>query len=61
MAAVLKLSRHNAEKELEFELKFLKSLPLKKRFQMMFQKTKEMIILLEKSGHRRPFEIIKRT
>jgi hypothetical protein len=49
------------KKEIEFELKFLKSLSVKKRFEMMFKKTREIINLLEKSGHRRPFEIIKRT
>jgi len=58
---ILKLKRHNATKEIEFELKYLKSIPLKKRFQMMFQKTRDMLDLLEKSGHRRPSEIIKRT
>ncbi|MBL7196600.1 MAG: hypothetical protein ISS47_00720 [Candidatus Omnitrophica bacterium] len=61
MAPILKLKRHNTKKEIEFELKFLKSLPLKKRFEMMFKKTKEIVDLLEKNGHGRPFEIIKRT
>ena len=61
MAAILKLNRHNSKKEIEFELRFLKSLSIKKRFELMFKKTKEMINLLEKNGHRRPFEIIKRT
>lgn len=61
MPGVLKLTRHNAKKEIEFELKFLKSLSVRERFKMMFKKTKEMVSLLEKSGHRRPFEIIKRT
>ena len=61
MAPVLKLHRHNAKKEIEFELRYLKSLSIKERFKMMSQKTKEMLRLLEKSGHRRPFKIIKRT
>jgi hypothetical protein len=60
MTGILKLNRHNTRKEIEFELRFLKSLSVKERFEMMFRKTKEMINLLEKSGHRRPFEIIKR-
>ena len=60
MTSILKLKRHNSKKEIEFELKYLKSLTVKKRFEMMFKKTKEMISLLEKSGHRKPFEIIKR-
>ena len=61
MAPVLKLNKHNERKEIEFELKYLKSLSVKERFELMFKKTKEMVDLLEKSGHRRPSEIIKRT
>jgi hypothetical protein len=61
MSAILKLNRHNVKKEIEFELKFLRSLSVKQRFALMLKKTKEMLSLLEKSGHRRPFEIIKRT
>ncbi|MCG2676906.1 hypothetical protein L6386_01515 [bacterium] len=58
---ILKLDEDKPDKELEFELNFLQSLTTKQRFQMMFQKTKEMLDLLEKSGHRRPSQIIKRT
>lgn len=61
MSAILKLNRHNVKKEIEFELKFLRSLSVKQRFALMLKKTKEMLSLFEKSGHRRPFEIIKRT
>lgn len=61
MAQILKLNRHNTKKEIEFELMFLKSLSVRERFEMMFRKTKEIVSLLEKSGHRRPFEVIKRT
>lgn len=57
---VLKLDEHNEEKEIEFELSWLSSLTLEQRFQLMFNKTKELIELLEKDGHRRPSEIIKR-
>jgi hypothetical protein len=46
---------------MEFELRYLKSLSVKKRFEMMLKKSREMINLLEKSGHRRPSEVIKRT
>lgn len=60
MAAVLKLKRYDERKEIDFEVRYLKSLSIKKRFEMMLKKTKEIIKLLEKSGHRRPFEIIKR-
>lgn len=61
MARILKLNRHNEKKEMEFELKFLRSLSVKERFELMLKKTKEMVRLLEKSGRRKPFEIIKRT
>ena len=59
MAPILKLSEHDQKKELEFELQYLKSLTTKQRFEMMLKKTKEMISLLEKSGHRKPFESIR--
>ncbi|OIO32979.1 MAG: hypothetical protein AUJ70_04195 [Candidatus Omnitrophica bacterium CG1_02_40_15] len=61
MRSILKLARHNTEKEIDFELKYLRSLSVKKRFEMMFKKTKEIVKLLERHGHRKPFEIIKRT
>lgn len=61
MCPILKLKHHNSRKEIEFELKYLKSLTIKKRFEMMFKKTQEMVGLLERNGHRKPFEIIKRT
>lgn len=61
MALILKLDDHDRDKEIEFELKFLKKLSIKERFQMCFNKTKEMLNLLEKSGYRRPPKIIKRT
>lgn len=63
MCPILKLKRHNEEKEIEFELKYLLSLTTRQRFEMMFKK-KEMRELLEKSGHSPDFfgiEIIKRT
>ena len=61
MTHILKLDDHNEEKEIEFELSWLLSLTLQERFQMMFKKTKELIKLLERNGHRRPAQIVKRT
>ena len=61
MAQVLKLRKHNEEKEIEFELRYLKSLSVNERFKLMLKKTKEIVTLLNKSGHRRPFKVIKRT
>ena len=61
MSSVLKLDRHNEKEEFIFELKFQMSLTTSQRFEMMLKKTEEMKKLLEKSGHRKAFEIIKRT
>lgn len=61
MSPILKLKRHNSKKEIDFELKYLRSLSVKQRFELMFKKSQEMISQLEKNGHRKPFEIIKRT
>lgn len=61
MTPVLKLDDHDEEQEIEFELTWLLSLTLQERFQLMFKKTKELIELLERNGHRRPAQIIKRT
>ena len=44
MTRVLKLKRYNEKKELEFELKFLRSLSVKERFAMMVKKTKEIYL-----------------
>jgi hypothetical protein len=61
LSPVLKLDKHNEEKEIEFELKYLLSLTTHQRFEMMFKKSKEIRKLLEKSGYRKTPEIIKRT
>jgi len=58
---ILKLDNNDEEKEIEFELSWLLSLSVPERFQLMFKKTKEIIDLLEKNGHRRPSQVIKRT
>jgi hypothetical protein len=58
--AILKLDRHNEEREIEFELDYLASLTTAERFQMMFQKTEEMLSLLKRNEYRKTTEIIKR-
>lgn len=60
MSPVLKLREHDEKKELLFELKYQMSLTTRQRFEMMTKKSKEIKDLLEKSGHRKPSEIIKR-
>ena len=61
MTQVLKLIKDNEEKEIDFELKYQMSLTKRQRFEMMFKKTEELLSLLGKSGHRKTFEIIKRS
>ncbi len=58
--AILKLKKHNEDKEIEFELDYLASLTTQQRFEMMFTKTKEMSKLLKRNGHRAATKIIKR-
>jgi hypothetical protein len=58
---VLKLSAHDEEKELEFELDYLSSLTFEERLKMMREKSREMLKQMIDHGHRRSFEIIKRT
>ncbi len=58
---VLKLIRQNGKEEREFELKFLRSLTVAQRFEMMFEMSDIVKRMLIKHGHRKPFEIIKRT
>ena len=61
MSPILKIDEDNEEMEMDFELDYQLSLTAEQRFKMMFQKSKELAIMLEKNGHRKPPEIIKRT
>lgn len=58
--AVLKLNKHNEDKEIEFELDYLTSLTTKERFELMFRKTREMLTLLGRNERRKTTEVIKR-
>ena len=59
--AVLKLEKEDEQREIEFELDYLTSLTTQQRFQMMIQKSHEMILLLRRNEHRKSAQIIKRT
>jgi hypothetical protein len=59
--SVLKLSQGDEAKELEFELDYLASLTFEERLQMMRQKSREMLRQMIEHGHRRSFEVIKRS
>ena len=59
--AILKLDKHDEDKEIEFELDYLASLTTSQRFEMMFTKTEEMLRLLKKrKTNRKVTEVIKR-
>lgn len=58
---ILKLSKDNPKKELEFELDYQLSLTTRERFEMMFSHSREIALVLLKNGYRKPFEIIKRS
>jgi hypothetical protein len=58
--AILKLDKHNEDKEIEFELDYLTSLTTRQRFELMFRKTKEMRNLLKRNECRKATEVIKR-
>ncbi len=61
MAPILNLESNDEDKELEFELDYQLSLTTQQRFEMMFEKSQFLAQLLLDYGHRKPFEIIKRT
>ena len=58
--AVLKLTKANEKKEIEFELDYLMSLTTRQRFQMMFEKSRQMAALLRRNGRRKYPKVIKR-
>jgi hypothetical protein len=58
---VLKLEKDDENKEIEFELRYLKSLRTKERFLIMQKKSDEIKKMLRKRGYRRPTEIVKRS
>ena len=57
---ILKLDNDDESSEIEFELRYLKSLTIKERFFLMMRKTEEMKKLTRNRGHIKSPEIIKR-
>ncbi len=58
--SILKLKNHNESQEIDFEIDFILSLDIPQRFEMMEEKNRMINMLLEKNGHRKTSEIIKR-
>lgn len=49
------------DRELSFELDYLLSLTTEQRFEMMFRRSREIAEELIRHGHRKPFEVVKRS
>jgi hypothetical protein len=58
--AILKLAADDPERELEFELAYLRSLTTQERFTLMCHKSRELVESLARHGHRTPVAIAKR-
>jgi hypothetical protein len=58
---ILALAAEDEERELEFELAYLRSLTTQQRFELMFRRSREMAEMLIRYGHREPVAIVKRT
>jgi len=57
---ILKLVTDDPERELEFELAYLRSLTTQERFDLMFRKSRELAESLARHGHRKSAAILKR-
>jgi hypothetical protein len=58
---ILKCDSDDEDRELDFEIEYQLSLTTEQRFQMMFRRSREIAEMLLRYGHRKPFEIIKRS
>ncbi len=61
MSPIMLIKEPDEEAELDFELAYLRTLTTQQRFDLMFRKSREIAEILLKHGHRKPFEIVKRS
>jgi hypothetical protein len=59
--AILKLTCHDENLEMEFEIESLQKMTVQQRFAMLEERKKIFLEQLIRYGHRKPFEIIKRS
>jgi len=59
--AILKLARDDPQREIEFELRYLRSLTTRQRFTLMLKKSAEIKNMLRSRGYRKPAEVVKRS
>jgi hypothetical protein len=60
ITTILELSGDDPDRELDFDLQWLRSLSTQERFRLMFRRSREIGEMLIGSGHRKPFEIVRR-
>jgi hypothetical protein len=49
------------DQELDFEINYQRTLTTQQRFELMFRKSREIMEVMLRHGHRKPVEIVKRT
>ena len=61
MTPIYKIGPDDEVDELELELEFQASLTVDQRYRMMINASRTILKMLIDNGHKKPFEIIKRT
>jgi hypothetical protein len=61
MSPIYKIGPDDEIDELELELEFQRSLTVEQRYKMMMDASRTILKMLIDNGHKKPFEIIKRT
>lgn len=61
MPPIYKIGPNEEVDELELELEFQRSLTVEQRYKMMIEASRTILRMLIDNGHKKPFEIIKRT
>lgn len=61
MSPILVLDHEDEDEEMEFELAFLRSLTTQQRFDLMFQRSREIAESLLRHGYRKSFEVVERS
>lgn len=61
MPPIYKIGPDDEVDELELELEFQRSLTVEQRYKMMMDASRTILRILIDNGHKKPFEIIKRT
>jgi hypothetical protein len=59
--AILKLAQPDEEREIDFTIESQQKLTVQQRFSMLEERKKAFLEQLIRYGHRKPFEIIKRS